>query len=235
MKKRYHTNQKNSMFTLNGSSSNRLQRKRTSGIPRGISQNLAMKANPEKKLAQNTMTPLAKWQKEEEYEMKLEDELSKNELNGFAISCIESLANLATKKNPDSTQSVDKVITRLVNAELITYTELARESKAAEIEFREYAAWSKKFITSVQSLLSDSKAPTQEVDQLSTQVMRCAERSLCQKYRSGALNKRVDFLVNAVASYVGNIGLEMGLPEAVMNKVAASVELALATETVVVQ
>ena len=41
--------------------------------------------------------------------------------------------------------------------------------------------------------------------------------------------------MDAVASYVGNIGLEMGLPEAVMNKVAASVELALAKETLVVQ
>jgi hypothetical protein len=235
MKKRYHTNQKNHKFSLNGSFSNRSHRGEVRLTPRGISQNLASEVKLEEKLAQNSIAPLADWQKEKEHEMKLEDELSKNELNGFAFSCIESLANLATKKNPDSAQSVDEVITKLVNEELITYTELARESKAAGIEFREYAAWSKKFITSVQSLLSDSNAPSQEVDQLSTQVMQCAERSLCQKYRSGALNKRVDFLVDAVASYVGNVGLEMGLPEAVMNKVAASVELALAKETVVVQ
>ncbi len=220
------------MFSLNSSYSSRVKRGSVSRTPRGISQNLVSEAKSEEKLAQNAIVPLADWQKEEEYEMKLEDELSVNELNGFAFSCIVSLANLATKGNSDS---VDEVITKLVDTELVTYAELVKESKAARIEFREYAAWSKKFITSVQPLLGASTGPTQEVGQLTTQVMQCAERCMCQKHRVGALSKRVDFLVGAVASYVGKLGMEMGFPEAVMNKVAASVERALLKETVVAQ
>jgi hypothetical protein len=73
------------------------------------------------------------------------------------------------------------------------------------------------------------------VAQLTTQVMQFAERAMCQKYRSAALAKRVDFLVDAVASYVGTIGLELGLPEAVMHKVAVSVKRVLITESAITQ
>lgn len=235
MKKRYHTNQKNNRFSLNSSYSNRVKSGYLGGTSRGISRKLANEAKSEGGLAQNAIVPLSNWRKEEEDEMKLEDELTVNELNGFAFSCIVSLANLAAKGNSGSVHSVDEVITQLVDTELMTYAELVKESKAAKIEFKEYAAWSKEFITSVQPLLSASTGPTQEVGQLTKQVMQCAERCMCQKHRAEVLSKRVDFLVGAIACYVGKVGTEMGFPEALMGKVAASVKRILLREKAVAQ
>ena len=234
MKKRYHTNQRNSMFKLNNTISGRAQREIANQIPRGvsqISQNLAADNISDEQSAQSSIAPLADWKNEEGYTMKLADEISSNELNDFAFSCIESMAQLVTKQQSDFSQSINEVLTKIVQTKLVTFTKLAQESKVAKIEFRESAAWSKKFYTSVQPLLSPPSGSAQEVAQLTTQVMQVAERAMCQKYRSAALAKRVDFLVDAVASYVGTIGLELGLPEAVMHKVAVSVKRVLITES----
>lgn len=198
---------------------------RSKGASRGVSRNLAAEPNQTKKLAKSSIKsidPLTKWQKEEEFEMKLEHEITENELNGFTFRCIEALANFSK-----SGQSMQVMLTELVREKLISFMNLAEESQQAKVEFREYVAWSKQFIATVQPLLSASAGPAQEVSQLTNQVMHCAERSMGQKYRVSALRSRVDFLVESVANYVASTGAEMGLPKPTMDKVAVAVRRAL--------
>lgn len=221
MRKRHHTNQSKFQFSLNGSSSHRALRAHTKGATRRVSKKLA-KANQE---VQEGISPLAEWDKEDHVEMRLADEISENELKGFTFSCIESLANLAQSKN----QSIEQTLVGLANDKLKSFVKLAQESREAKIQFKEYLAWSKQFISSVQPLLSHPSGPAQEVSQLNTQMMQCAERSMCQKYRSETLAKRVDFLVGSVAEYVANAGVEMGFPKLVMSQVATLVSRALVT------
>ncbi|MGJ8655240.1 MAG: hypothetical protein ACSHX6_02230 [Akkermansiaceae bacterium] len=227
MKKRYHTLPARQQFSLNGSASNRSLRGSLKGLGGGVSEKLAKSVPQDGNLAksnQESIDPLAEWDKEEEYEMKLADEISENELKGFTFGCIESLANLAGTEK----QSLELVLADVVAEKLTTFSKLAQESQAAKVEFKEYANWSKQFITSVQPLLKDAAGPAQEVKQLTTQVMQCAERSMCQKYRSESLAKRVEFLEGAVAAYVANSGLELGFPGSVMGSVAGAVKRALA-------
>ena len=233
MRKRHHTNQTRHQFSLNGSSSNRSLRGSMQGSRRSISKKLAPKNQDVEKLAkqgnvtsEESMIPLKEWKKEENYEMKLEDEISTNELNDFAFSCIESLANLA-----NSSQSIQQALTEIVKQKLVSFANLAQESREAKGEFREYVAWSKQFISSVQPLLKSQSGPAQEIGQLTTQVMQCAERSMRQKYRSETLTKRLAFLVEAVSNHVSNLGVEMGFPQPVMNKVRLSVSRALTAAT----
>ena len=230
MRKRHHTNQSKYQFSLNGSSSNRALRGYAKGASRSISKKLASEQTQIEKLAktnQESIDPLSGWSKEEGYEMKLADEISQNELKGFAFSCIESLANLAQSGK----QSIDQVLASLVSEKLTSFVNLAQERQQTKREFKEYVAWCKQFISSVQPLLSTPSGPAQEMGQLTTQVMQCAERSMCQKYRSEALGKRVNFLVGAVADYVANTGVEMGFPKPVMVKVSKSVNRALTAVT----
>ena len=225
MRKRHHTNQSKFQFSLNfslnGSSSHRALRSHTKGAARSVSKKLA-KANQE---GQEGISPLANWDKEDHVEMRLADEISENELKGFTFSCIESLASLAQSEN----QSIEQTLVGLANEKLESFVKLAHESREAKSQFKEYVAWSKQLISSVQPLLSNPSVPAQEVSQLNAQIMQCAERSMCQRYRSETLAKRVDFLVGAVADYVVNTGVEMGFPKLVMNQVGTLVSRALVT------
>ena len=229
MKKRYHTNHSRYQFSLNGTASNRSLRKSVKGVSRSANIKLAPDALQTKKLAkssQKSINPMKEWDNEEEFALKLADEISQNELQEFAFSCIESLANLANAEN----QSKEEVLAKVISQKLISFTQLAEERQGAKSEFKEYVVWSKQFISNVQPLLAIHSAPAKEQSELSSQALQCAERSMAMKYRSEVLGKRVDFLVEAVADYVAQIGTQMGFPAAVMNKVAVSVSKALKAE-----
>ena len=226
MKKRYHTNQKNFLFSLTNAASSRSKNRNAKQVSRGFSKNLAFEDHSDGNLVKKKTLPLsaiASWIKKEECEMKLADEISTNELNLFAFSCIESLANLAQQKKADFSRSINEALFQIVNSKLISFTKLVDESKAAKIEFRESVARSKELISSVQPLTNSSAGALQEMGQITTQMMECAERAMSLKCRSAALSRRVEFLVEAVSDYVGEIGSVMGLPKPLMDKVAKSV------------
>lgn len=221
MKKRYHTLQKNLLFRLIDSASTRAKNEKEKNTSRGFSKNSASKNNSEEKLVKSSITQLASWETEEDSELKLENELSKHELNDFSLSCIESLANLAQKMQTGFCKGIKEELTEVVHQKLISFEKLAQESKLAKIEFRESAARTRELITNTQPMINPS-------NQLTAQMVEFAERAMCQKYRSAVLGRRVEFLVEAVANYVGEIGTMMGLPQPLMGKVSQSVRAALA-------
>lgn len=225
MKKRYHTNQLRNQFTLSGSFSNRSQSMHCHSNTRGVSRKLESSAEAPEKLAKSSTKNTANsnnFMEEDQYEMKISDEISTNELNSYTLSCIESLASLSK-----SDKSIQEVLTSLVREKLTSFSELALEAQRARVEYAEYSAWSKQFVSTVQPLLSNASGPAQEVSELTNQVMQCVEHRMSQKFRLGNLLKRVDFLVEAVAISVGKAGTDMGLPKSVMNKVSLAVSRAL--------
>lgn len=227
MKKRYHTNHSRYQFSLNGASSNRSLRGSLKGGSRSVSEKLAHDLLGVDKLAKSNeggMLSFGDLAKEEGFEVKLADEIAENELKGFAFGCIETLAGLAGSAKKDLIEA----LTALAKEKLTAFVSLVEESKEAKMEFKQYASWSRKFISSVQPLLEGATGPAQEVSQLTTQVMQCAECSMCHKYRSETLAKRVVYLEGAVAAYVAGAGMEMGFPEKLMGSVADQVKYALA-------
>ncbi len=219
MKKRYHTNRSRFQFLLNGSSSNRSLRNSLKGV--GVTANNKL-ANISKS-SDSYLLSSCEDSFDDEEELKLADEISENELNAFSFSCIESVAGLSGSKD----KNIDKMLIAVIRQKLGTFVNLAQERLEAEAEFRGYVVWSKQFISGVQPLLNSELAPVQEVNQLNEQAVQCAERSLCQKYRSETLSRRVGFLEGEVADYLVQLGVEMGFPESVMQSVGRRVRRAL--------
>ena len=219
MKKRYHTNRSRFQFLLNGTSSNRSLRNTLKGV--NVTANAKL-ANISKK-SDNDLLSFTEGSFNEGEEIKLADEISENELNAFSFGCIESIAGLSGSKG----KNVDQVLLGVVREKLVTFVNLAQESREAKVAFKEYMTWSKQFISGVKPLLESDLAPDQEVDQLHEQAVQCAERSMSQKHRSESLSKRVEFLEERVADYLIQLGIEMGFPETVMQSVGNRVRHAL--------
>lgn len=216
MKKRYHSNQ--SIYQLNlygrySDHSNRSLRFSQRSVSEKISGELAKSSQ---KMSEMTISPLSEWGKEEAYDLKLTDEISENELKGFAFGCITSLAHLTQAGK----QSIEQALTDTMERELTSFVSLVQESEEAQREFTEYYRWSKKLISTTQPLLGNSNAPADELTQLRAQVMQCAERSMGKKYRAESLRKRIDFLIESVSEYVASTGVELGMPKLVMKKVS---------------
>ncbi len=214
MKKRYHINPTKSLFSHLKSISNRAKNHKARQTSQGFSQNLVFGVKSEEKLAASSHGSSLFSQYEQEAEIKLEQEITIRELNGFAFSCLDSLASIKLENQTDIRQVIYDQLRSIVKQKLGNFKKLAQESKSAATEFKVCAAQSRKLLSSVKE---------GEQDGINAEAMKCAERMLCQKYRAATLNRRLEFLIQAIPDYVAEVGTVAGLPKPVLNKVSNSV------------
>lgn len=140
----------------------------------------------------------------ESAQLKLADEISSTELKQFALSCIESLATLTAAKKPYIVDALMGVIA----ARLPSYGDLVSELHGAKAELT----------LQKQSIKQQGNSP---------KVLETVIGTMCQKHCVENLNKRIQFLQNALPSHVAKTGAQLGFPAAIMNKVVKVVGVAL--------
>ena len=145
-------------------------------------------------------------------QLSLENEIPLSELNDFALSCIERLS-ISNKENP-----AEKVITTAISDKLPSYTNLKAEFTTNRQTHRSHHQWTKQVYDAAQPLLKLEGAPLAEQQKLSELTLQCVEQNMQLQYRVDQLRLRVDFLEDAVPKHLVQIGLEVGLPSALMRK-----------------
>ena len=196
MKKRQHTHQVNFSYKINGGRSVRSLRTSSRSASREMSGKLASSAKSAHNVSSDEVTLLNEWEKEEELELKLADEISEKELKQFSFHCIEVLATLSEDQKP---YMVDALV-GLVEAKLPAYLQLQADSQQANLEFKSQSLNSK--------LVGDAKK------------LESVLEVMCYKHRSENLAKRVNFLQQAVPNYFVNVGNQIGLPKALLQNVS---------------
>lgn len=211
MKKRQHTRQIIYSYEINGSRSGRSLRSSTRSVSREMSDKLASSAKNAHNVAKEEINPMSQWLQEEETVLKLANEINENELKQFSFTCIEVLATLSDGEKPYLLEA----LIGAVEAKLPTYVKLSSESQQAKVDFKEQRENTKQFMSELSAPASDAK------------VLECVQQTMCQKYRSESLTQRVAFLQTAVPDYMAKVGLQIGLPKALMQKVSKALTVAL--------
>lgn len=145
-------------------------------------------------------------------ELSLENEIPLSELNDFALSCIEQLS-ISRTDDP-----VEKVITAAISEKLPSYVTLKAEFTSNRQTHRSHHQWTKQVYDAAQPLLKLEGAPLTEQQKLSELTLQCVEQNLQLQYRVDELRLRVDLLEHEVPKHLVQIGLEIGLPSALMRK-----------------
>lgn len=149
-----------------------------------------------------------------EPELVLEDEISTDELNRFALSCIEQLASSGKD------QPIEQLILQAIEENLPSYSALKAEYISSRQSHRSQHVWTKQMVETVEPLLKSETAPISEQQNLSDLALKCVEQTMQLQYRVDQLSRRVDFLTEATAQHLVQVGLEIGFPDELLQKLA---------------
>jgi len=148
-------------------------------------------------------------------ELVLEDEISTDELNRFALCCIEQLANSGKE------QPIEKLISQAIEANLPSYSTLKAEFVSSRQAHGNLHDWTKQMVDAVEPLLKSESAPALEQEKLSNLALQSVEETMKLQHRVEQLGRRVEFLNEAVSQHLVQIGLEIGFPDALLQKLAS--------------
>jgi len=215
MKKRYHTSPKRQLFSLNGALSHRALNGSAKSMNRSVSLKLASELQTKPSNAHSAPQDI-----EDDtyfgYEMKLEDEISEQEVRGFSLSCMEGLATLTA----NGSSGVKCILAEQVSDKLPSFVALCKEVSKAQEASEAYQLWVNEFAVNAQASLKNKFLPVEEQEQLQTKMVHVVMRSAELSLKHQTLDRRVSFLTAAVPAEIRKIGAELGMPEVVMEKVA---------------
>ena len=92
-----------------------------------------------------------------------------------------------------------------------------RESRA---EHQKHHIWTKQMYQAVEPLLQFKSAPLSEQQTLGNLALQCVEQDMQLHYRMEQLHLRIVHVERAVSAHTKQLGIDMGLPEKVMSKIA---------------
>lgn len=144
----------------------------------------------------------------------LNDEISSSELNDFTLSCIEQLCSLHNKAK------VRQVISKLLSEKLPSYMKLKTDFSESRAEHQKHHLWTKQMYQAVEPLLQFKSAPLSEQRTLGNLALQCVEQDMQLHYRMEQLHLRMVHVERAVSAHTKQLGMDMGLPEKVMSKIA---------------
>ena len=149
-----------------------------------------------------------------EHGLVLEDEISTDELNRFALCCIEQLAGSGKD------QSIELLISQAITENLPSYSILKADFLSSRQAHRDQHIWIKQLVDTVEPLLTSESAPVSERRKLSDLTTQCVEQIMQMRSRVNQLGHRVDFLDEAVAKHLVQVGMEIGFPNELLQKLA---------------
>lgn len=91
------------------------------------------------------------------------------------------------------------------------------ESRA---EHQKHHLWTKQMYQAVEPLLQFKSAPLSEQRTLGNLALQCVEQDMQLHYRMEQLHLRMVHVERAVSAHTKQLGMDMGLPEKVMSKIA---------------
>jgi aryl carrier-like protein len=144
----------------------------------------------------------------------LENEISTDELNRFALCCIEQLASSGKE------QPIEKLIEQAVEANLSSYSTLKAAFVSSRQAHRSLHDWTKQMVDAVEPLLKSESAPVPEQEKLSDLALQSVEQTMKLQHRVEQLGRRVEFLNDAVSQHLVQTGLEIGFSDAMLQKLA---------------
>ncbi|MCP5534687.1 MAG: hypothetical protein H7A51_00460 [Akkermansiaceae bacterium] len=144
----------------------------------------------------------------------LEDEISTDELNGFALCCIERLASA------DKDQPLERLLAQAIEEKLPCYASLKAEFQASRHQHRSQHVWTKQMVEAVEPLLKSATVPVSGLQELSDLALHSVERTMQMQYRVDQLKRRLELIGEAAVQNLLKVGQEIGFPGELVRKLA---------------